>query len=133
MKSGENNWVHLLQKEIKLAPCETIIAFHSIDHTQKLRSFFAQLLAKLLFNFLVFKLTGLVKITGFVFVRRKSHSPLFPPFTMYLLVAEKASGKETVVDWLATESAPAELGEFRVEQGHVCGVDFTASKTEKLP
>lgn len=34
-------------------------------------------------------------------MRRKSHSPLFPPFTMCLLVAEKASGKETVwIGWL---------------------------------
>lgn len=65
-------------------------------------------------------------------MRRKSHSPLFPPFAMYLLVAEKASGKETVVDWLVTQSPPAEIREFRVEQGHICGIDFTASKTEKL-
>lgn len=65
-------------------------------------------------------------------MRRKSHSPLFPPFAMYLLVAEKALGKETVVDWLVTQSPPAEIREFRVEQGHICGIDFTASKTEKL-
>lgn len=51
---------------------------------------------------------------------------------MYLLIAEKASGKETAVDWLATQSPPAEFGELRVEQGHVCGVDFTLSKTENL-
>lgn len=43
-------------------------------------------------------------------MRRKSHSPLFPPFTMYLLIAEKALGKEMVVDWLVTQSPPAEIG-----------------------
>lgn len=65
-------------------------------------------------------------------MRRNSHSPLFPPFTMYLLVAEKASGKEIIVDWLVTQSPPAGIGESRVEQGCICGIDFTASKTEKL-
>ena len=60
-------------------------------------------------------------------MRRKSHSPLFPPFTMYLLVAEKALGKETVLDWLVTQSLPAEIREFRVEQGHVYGIDGKAA------
>lgn len=65
-------------------------------------------------------------------MRRKSHSPLFPPFALYFACSGKTSGKETVVDWLVTQSPPAEIGEFRVEQGHMCGIDFTASKTEKL-
>lgn len=50
-------------------------------------------------------------------MRRKPHSPLFPPLTMYLLVAEKASAKETVLDWLVTQSPQAETREFRVEHG----------------
>lgn len=63
---------------------------------------------------------------------RKLHSPLFPPFTMYLLVAEKASAKETVRDWLLTQSPQAETREFRVEHGTVSEIDFTVSKSEKL-
>lgn len=65
-------------------------------------------------------------------MRRKPHSPLFPPFTMYLLVAEKASSKETVLDWLVTQSPQAETKEVRVEHGTVSEIDFTVSKTEKL-
>lgn len=54
MKNGENNWVHLLQKEIKLAQCEIIVAGHQKDHTQKIAVIFPQLLAELFFNFSVF-------------------------------------------------------------------------------
>jgi len=51
---------------------------------------------------------------------------------VYLLVAEKASTKETVLDWLVTQSPQAKTREFRVEHGTVCEIDFTVSKSEKL-
>lgn len=68
-----------------------------------------------------------LKRTGFV-LKRKPHSSLFPPWTMYLLVAEKASAKETVLDWLVTQSPQAETREFRAEHGTVSEIDFMVSK-----
>lgn len=50
---------------------------------------------------------------------------------MYLLVVEKASAKETVLDWLVTQSPQAEIREFRVEHGAVSEIDLTVSKKVK--
>lgn len=88
MKSGENNWVHLLQKEIKLAPCEIIIAFHFIDHTQKLRSFLPSYLPGYFITF-----QCLLQNNRLCFHEKKVSQPLISSFYYVFACSGKSIGK----------------------------------------